>query len=117
VFFDVTPTWHIIIYDYDSLSSNDILFYANLTVYEYTGTGTKYASNKENWGTEVGGYGVPRHEEAYNDYIGTYCSYMWKLGLADLNKFYVWQSDPSYVATSARLTITVTIDYYWWNIC
>lgn len=116
VFFDVTPTWHIEIFDAD-LFYDDTLFFANLTVHEYTGTGTKYANNKENWGTEIAGWGVPKHETARNDYIGTYCNYMWKLGEANLNTFWVWVSNPpDYVATSARLTISVTIDYYWWNI-
>ncbi len=115
-FFDVTPVWDIHLYDKDGPLFKNILFTAELTVHEYTGTGTKYANNKENWGNEIGGFGVPRHEEEGNDYYGTYCDYLWSLGETDLNTFYVWQRYPSYVATSARLTISVTINYYWWNI-
>lgn len=116
VFFDVTPIWDIHIYDKDGPLFKDILFSAELEVYEYSGTGTKYANNKENWGTRRSGPGYGKTEMALNDYIGTYCSYLWSLGESDLNTFYVWTNYPYFLSTSARLTISVTIDYYWWNI-
>ncbi|MHA1221797.1 MAG: hypothetical protein ACTSSG_06550 [Candidatus Heimdallarchaeaceae archaeon] len=116
VFFDVVPKWEIRIYDKDLLDS-DILFTAVLNVFEYGGTGTKYVNNKENFGIEIASWNIARHEEAGNDFIGAYCEYLWEVGKTDLNTFYVWVSNPpDYSASSARLTISITIDYYWWNI-
>lgn len=96
----------------DDLIGQDGLFYAELTLLTGPMDTTKYVNNKYVLGhyyVPQGGSGI---EYALNTYTGPYCRYEWITGVISWQTFWEIPAFPGdYAANSARVYISVTIEY------